>query len=192
MKSKKLIIFLFIIFISKSKGQEIFNNSLELKPLLVFNNGFAGGEFLAYGMGIEYSRTITKKIQGSLFLGKGEINGWNTNAFALESHEKGTLGYTQLNLNIDYLIVNTDKVKIFTGLSFMLSQFNIVALQIKSNDRIDVRQVSQKNFSNYLLHIKMENKLGAKTYWTSQFNYQPYFIDANEVLMAKTGIGIRF
>jgi hypothetical protein len=186
------LILLFIITIGISKGQVIYKNALEAKPFVMFNHGFADGEFLAYGLGIEYSRSITKKIDASVFIGKGDINGWNTNAFALEPDEKSTLGYTQFNFGFDYQIIGNDKLKIYVGLSYMLSQFNIVAMQIKSGDQIVYRQISQKNLTNYLAHIKMDNKLGTNTYWTTQFSYQPYFIDANEVLMLRTGIGFRF
>jgi hypothetical protein len=192
MKSGLITILLLCITIGLTKGQEIYKNALEAKPFVMFNHGFANGEFLAYGLGIEYSRSITKKVNASLFLGKGDNNGWNANAFALEPDEKSSLGYTQFNFGIDYQIIGNDKLKIYGGLSYMLSQFNIVSMQIWSGDQIVYRQVSRINLTNYLAHIKMENKLGTNTYWTTQFSYQPYFIDANEVLMLRTGIGFRF
>lgn len=192
MKNVFISIFLIGVTLSDVNGQQVYKNTLETKPFVIYNNGFAGGEFLAYGLGIEYSRNISKKLNGSFFIGKGDINGGSTDAFKLEQGEKSRLGYSQFNLALNYEIVANEKLKIFGGFSYMISQFNFVSTLIKSGDQIVYRQVSQKNLSNYLIHIKMENKLGSNTFWTTQISYQPYFIDANEVIMVKTGIGYRF
>jgi hypothetical protein len=193
MKSVLITILLLCITIGLTKGQEIYKNSLSSTPFIYVNEGIYGGSMIGYGIDLNYSREIFKNMGLNLGFGKGGFTGKNTTAFELEEDEKGYLPLTRWTVGFDYFFVRNRTLNLSAGGEIILSRFPFVeSLHKGSSGEVTFRQVSTNSFPNYLIHLKMENRLGANTYWTTQFSYQPYFIDANEVLMLRTGIGFRF
>jgi hypothetical protein len=190
MKKIVLNILIGILFIGNTIAQQ---NSLYSTPFLYLNDGIYSGNMIAYGIDLNYSRKVLKNLRIGAGFGKGSFSGKNSFAFEIQGNEKGYLPLTRWNIGFEYSIIKTDHLLISTGTEFLFSKFPIVSSIYRgSSGEIIFRQVSMTNSQNYLLHLKMENNLGSNTFWTTQFSYQPYFINANEVLMAKTGIGIRF
>jgi hypothetical protein len=193
MKSVLITILLLCITIGLTKGQEIYKNALSSTPFVYINEGIYGGSMIGYGIDLNYSREIFKNMNLNSSFGKGAFSGKNSTRFELEDDEKGYLPLTRWNVGFHYSFVKTSSLNLSGGGELLLSSFPVVeSLHKGSSGEVTFRQVSTVNFPNYLIHLKMENKLGANSFWTTQFSYQPYFIDTNEVLMLKTGIEFRF
>lgn len=182
--------FIIMVNVQNSYSQK---NNLNTTAFLYKGNGIYGGNMVGSGLDLNYSREIFNKFRLNVGFGKGSFSGTNSTQFELEDDEKGFLPLTRWNFGLDYSFFRSSKLDLSAGLDFLNSRFPFVeSLQTGGSDDLTFRQIGISNTQNVMIHVKMENKVGPKTFWTTQFSYQPYFIDNLEVIMLKTGIGYRF
>ncbi|MCH7400838.1 hypothetical protein ACFOUP_12725 [Belliella kenyensis] len=190
---KKIIIFYLVFGVFIVDGLIAQQNSFGTTPFIYFNQGIYEGIMVGYGIDLNYTRKVTNKIYLNLNFGKGRYLSENTTQLDLEKDETSFLPLTRWGIGADYSILTTKKMNMSVGTEFLLSRFIFVeSIHIDNSDQVTFRQTRMNNFHNYLIHLKTENKLGSRTFWTTQISYQPYFIHANEVFMVKSGVGFRF
>jgi hypothetical protein len=187
---KNSILILFIIGFININHTYSQKNNVSFTPFLFSNNGIYEGKMVAYGIDFNYSRNILKNLRFNTGFGMGDFTGKNSTQFELEDDEKGSVPLTRWAIGIDYVFMSRKHVNLMVGADYLISRFPFVeSLHTDSSGEVTYRQVSISNTQNVLIHLKMENKIGSKTFWTTQISYQPYFIDNLEVIMLNTGIG---